>query len=94
VRLVSLHQRLVTWWLAGPHEGSELKEVWEDALRRFDRTLRAYQAWYPDEAERLLETPADVVLRAFEDSLSDHENILAAFPIEPPEGWQEWPEGI
>ncbi len=90
-RLQELHDRLVTWWFGSPSEGSELKEVWEDALRRFDVRLHQVLADNPTAEERIMETPKDMLLDCFEASLADHDHLLATVPPELPEGWHEWP---
>ena len=88
-RLSELHDRLVTWWAGGSVEGAELAGIWDDALRRFDRRLQELlDAGY--QSEDLLEEPATMLLDCFERSLSDHDNVLAAFPYELPDGWLEW----
>lgn len=89
-RLEELHERLVTWWYGSDREGSELKGVWEDAFRRFDRQLRRTLEEHPGDEERLMDTPADMILECFETSLADHDHILATFPQELPTGWLEW----
>lgn len=89
-RLEELHERLVTWWFGDSKEGSELKGVWEDAFRRFDLRLRRTLDEHPTEEERLMDTPADMILECFEASLADHDHILASFPHELPGGWLEW----
>lgn len=88
-RLSELHDRLVTWWAGGSVEGAELAGIWDDALRRFDKRLRGLlEAGYQN--EELLDAPATMLLDCFERSLCDHDNVLAAFPYELPEGWLEW----
>ena len=93
-RLEELHERLVTWWIGseGDGEGSDLKGVWDDAFRRLDARLREALADHPGEEERLMETPADMILECLEASLDDHDHILATFPHSLPDGWIEWPK--
>lgn len=88
-RLEELHDRLVTWWAGGSLERAEFAGIWDDALRRFDQRLRiltdeGYQS------EDLLHEPVTMLLECFEGSLCDHDNVLAAFPYELPEGWFEF----
>jgi hypothetical protein len=89
-RLTELHERLVTWWFGSFTEGSELKGVWEDAFRRFDKRLREILDANPDHEERVLDSPIGLLFDCFESSLDDHDHILATFPHELPEGWYEW----
>lgn len=89
-RLSDLHNRLVTWWYGSFVEGSELRGVWEDAFRRFDRELKRALDAHPDDEERLFATPSTTLLGCFEAALNDYDHIVANFPHELPEGWHEW----
>lgn len=89
-RMVELHERLVTWWFGSFGRSSEFRGVWDDAFRRFDERLRRVLDEHPTEEERLMETRSDMLLECFEGSLNDHDHILATFPHELPDGWQEW----
>jgi hypothetical protein len=90
-RLDEMHDRLVTWWFGSAPEGADLQGVWMDAFRRFDARLRQTLADHPTEEERLMATPAQMILECFEASLDDHDHILATFPQSLPDGWIEWP---
>lgn len=89
-RLSDLHNRLATWWYGSFVEGSELRGIWDDAFRRFDRELQRVLAAHPDEEERVFATPSTMLLDCFEDALTDHDHIVGTFPHELPEGWHEW----
>ena len=85
-----LHDRLVTWWYGSFEEGTELREIWQDAFRRFDARLRQVLDDNPYAEDRILETSPDMLMECFEAALTDHDHILANFPHSLPEGWHEW----
>ncbi|HWE55549.1 MAG TPA: hypothetical protein VG435_08545 [Acidimicrobiales bacterium] len=89
-RTRELHERLVTWWFGGMVEGSELRGIWDDAFRRFDAGLRQFVDTHPGDEESVLESAPDLLVTCFEQSLDDHDHILATFPHSLPEGWHEW----
>ena len=89
-RLQDLHERLVGWWFGSYVEGTELRSVWIDAFRRFDARLRAVLDANPEEEERLMETPSALLLECFEAALADFDHLLATFPHELPDGWENW----
>lgn len=90
LRLQELHHRLVAWWFGSFMDGSELRSVWDDAFRRYDSRLRALLDEHPDDDEQVLDSDADMLFQCFEQSLSDHDNILVNFPTQFPAGWEEW----
>jgi hypothetical protein len=91
-RLSALHGRLMFWWCGRHTGGTELREVWDDAFRRFDRHLRDELAAHPDGEEDLVRRSPRLLLECFEGSVADHDHVLATFPSELPEGWHEWDE--
>ena len=89
-RMSDLHNRLATWWYGSFVEGTDLKGVWEDAFRRYDRELRRVLDAHPEEEERVFATPSTLMLECFEAALADYDHIVATFPYELPDGWHEW----
>lgn len=89
-RLVDLHARLSTWWYGSFVEGTELRGIWDDAFRRFDRELRQVLDAHPTDEDQVFATPASLLLDCFAAALDDHDHILTAFPHELPDGWHEW----
>lgn len=70
-RLEELRNRLAAWFVAG----EQLPEIFTAALHKFTDIL--------GEEPNPLEVPAEAILVAFEEALSDFDNILSHFREDP-----------
>ena len=83
-----LHEGLVTWWLGSEEtRGTELREVWDDAFRRFDSRLSRLLELGGDD-DSVLSSPKGLLEDCFAASLADHQAVLDAFVEALPRGWE------